>query len=209
MPAQKPVFSRIYQPKDIILWRAPPQQANFTGSGRLVFMIPTPSARVVQKIAIFFWPNITGQSPTAIVRSPPLTPVDPTVAGSSFPITLNLFTGEQAETGWVIPTSDLVGSLLDVGLPGIGNGQQIPLGVDLGHLGLGGFTLDVQGGQSFVGGIFFVGTGSPYLDPTIIGINATLRVRYEVVATEMCDDEWEALKPQMQPSLFGAPLVWF
>lgn len=205
MPAQKPTYSRIYQPKDILLWKAPPVQANQVPPGRLVFMIPTPSARVVQKIAIFFWPSVTGQSTP--LKSPPLNPIDPTLTGLVFPITLNLFTGEQAETGWVIPTADLVGSLFDVGI-GIGNGQQIPLGVDLSHLGLGGFTLDVQGGQSFVGGIFFVGTGTPYLDPAIVGINASLRVRYEVVATEMCDDEWEALKPQMQPSLFGSPLVW-
>jgi hypothetical protein len=205
MPAQKPTFSRIYQPKDIILWRAPPVQANSVTGGRLVFVIPTPSARVLQKIAIFFWPTLTGQS-TAL-KSPPLTPVDPTLADFAPPVTLNLFRAEQAETGWIIPTEDLVGSLFDVNI-GIGNGQQIPLGVTSAHLGLGGFTIDVQGGQGFVGGIFLVQGGLPYLDPTIVGINATLRVRYEVVATEMCDDEWEALKPQMQPSLFGSPVVW-
>lgn len=191
-------MSRIFQLEDILLFRTPPIQAAANAGRNIFFMIPTPSARVMAKIALFFWPSITGQ--TQDLTSPPFNTIDFTQAGAIGNILLNLYTAEQAETGWFIPTGDLVGSLGSSGSP-------IPSSAPT--QGLAGFSIDVQGGQDAVGGYLQIPATAGY-GPSSgrSGFQLSLRVRYEQQGTDMCEAEWQTLVPKFQITAPTQPLVW-
>lgn len=185
--------TRIFQPKDILLFRAPPGTIGVNAAQIVFFTIPTPSARVAAKIALIWWQQLTGQSGNAgTVGSPPNNNVDSGVNASIGPMKLNLFSYELAETGIVSPTVDLVGAL-QLFAP-----QNVPIDAASGvQSGLAGFSTDVQGGQQGVGGMLWPGATTGYT--TRLGINVSLRVKYELVGSEMCQDEWDSLKALMVP----------
>lgn len=188
--------TRIFQPKDNLLFKAPPQNCGPNGAGQaqlVRFAIPTPSARLLVKLAIIFWPPLAGQSGPLL--GPPDNPVDVFLQNSIFqPWKLLVYTAEQAESGWLIPTGDLVGTLLAI------NGQNIPVTATAsGSVGVSGFSLDVQGGQDWVAGALIVPPMLVgYAAPSCTGLNITLRVRYEALGTEMCEDEWRTLTSKLQ-----------
>lgn len=178
--------SRIHQLKDMILFKAPIQTCGVNGGNFTYFTVPTPSARVGVSIKLIWWYQVTGQ-PAALPQPPPFNLIDP-FQGTALTYKLNLMTVEQSETGMWIPTGDIVGATL--GNAGI-NGQVIPASGPT--LGLGGFSQDVQGGQSAVQGLIVFGATTGYSGTNFTGINLTLRVKYELQGSDMCDDEWADL----------------
>jgi hypothetical protein len=191
--------SRIFQLEDVLLFRTPPVQAGANNGRNIAFLIPTPSARIMAKIALFFWPSVTGQQQD--LTGPPASTIDFTQAGAIGNITLVLYTAEQAETGWYIPTGNLVGALEGLA------GQPIPAAAPT--LGNAGFSIDVQGGQDAVGGYLQIPATAGY-GPAAgrSGFNLSLRVRYEQQGTDMCESEWLTLVPKLQISAPAQPLVW-
>lgn len=200
--------NRIYQPKDSLLFRLPPgsMAVAFNGTGLPQFTIPTPSARLLAKVALIFWQQVTPQV-AGFAGSLPSLVADPNAGGFMSPIYGLLWLSEKTEGACRAVTSFLIGS--DLFHP-----QAIPLNQTIGDPttssnfpGLGGASFDVQGSQDFIEGAFNApniaiippGSANP-------GLNLSLRVRYEVNQTEMCQDEFDALKPLLSVSV-GNPVI--
>jgi hypothetical protein len=189
--------SRIFQPKDFPLWKTPLAGViGVNGGNSIYFTIPTPSARVLAKVAFFYWIPTTGQGATAVS---PNTAINFNQSSQLSPNTLQLWTAEQAETGWWINTGDLVG------VTAVG-GQNLPL-IQL-PIASSGLSLDIQGGQSGIGGVVNIASTVGYtVQNNGGGVTLSMRVRYELVGSDMCDDEWAALTNKMQISCPG-PVVF-
>ncbi|HEY7541608.1 MAG TPA: hypothetical protein VIF11_15795 [Methylomirabilota bacterium] len=183
-------MKRIFQAKDLPLLRAPIGNCGINVGTQRYFAIRTPSTRLVTTISFIYWQQVTGQA-TAFGPNPGLS-VNYSQNGQLTANGVILYAGMQAETGWVVPVTELVGVL---------NGSQyqtIPLPWASGILfGVGGFSIDVAGGQEWVGGIFGAG-GCPAGYAGGSGVNLSMRVKWEnAQGAQICDDEWKELLPLM------------
>jgi hypothetical protein len=184
--------TRIYRPKDILLFRLPPGILTTNYSGNWVFLnIPTPSARVAVKVSLFFWLQTTGQTLNVSV----IDFVDVTLGGILNPFTFWLAAVEQSEAGPYSITNYLFGTNTAL--------QYLPLdnaSVAVQH-NLSGFSTTVQDTQQALRGQILCPSLSiaAYGGNPAFGLNLSLRVSYEVVGSEMCQDEWDSLVGLMNP----------
>lgn len=189
-----PRTSRVFTPPDMLIYRVPPgsNAGTLTPQTAFIAWIPTPSARILCSIKIIWWQQVTGQAGNnGTLAAPPTNVIDIGNNASNPPMRLFIFAGEKAETGVLTPTQDLVGTLLNQSY------QSVPVDYAApgAPIGLNGFQLDVLGGQKYVCVYALPGLILPYT--TRLGINISLRIQYELVQAEMCDDEWEYFKGLM------------
>ena len=189
--------SRIFQPADSPIFRTPPGTVSVPQGGLYVnFTVPTPSARVMAKVCLFYWNQQTG------LPFPNSFPPDPACGFTFGPVGLLMWTAEKTTTGFYVPLANLFGSLANA------VEQSIPLDLTMnpgGFYGTSGVSLDVQGGQDAVQGRVHIPVCLGYV--TQNGINISLRVRYELVGSDMCQDEWDSLVAQMVVQC-SAPVIF-
>lgn len=149
--------------------------------GIIPFRVPTPDSRVMTSIALL-WAELGGQT----------VPFDMTYGGSfSWGLWLATREIDRGGLGLAIPTGNLVGT-------------RVAPGVVPSDISIDGYADDFAGGQDEIYGeltVHFVG-----VIPN--GLRVELKVRYEPVACEICDEEWKEIISQCNPSaLAPAPVV--
>lgn len=194
MSGTVPKSSRIYQPPDAMLFKIPAATAVLLEAAADIaeFQVTTPSARVALKLSILFWQDVTGQ-PSAIPNY-----LEASLNGK---ITTGLYlaTADKDPVGNFRQTANIVGT---IGPANTGHTYQtIPVDVTgaLGQQSLAGYSQTFQDGQdAVVGAVSNQVIANPSMGGGHHGINISLRCRWELVGSEMCDDEWTYLRGLMR-----------
>ncbi len=186
-----PRRTRIYQAKDAQLFRLPIAfNAGIQGPDFAPFKVTTPSARIALKLSVLFWQDAGQVTPLYL---------DPAF-GTRMTTGLFLATADKDTTGFYRPTANLIGAIG----PNAGSSeslhtyQQLPLDVQnlANTQALHGFSITVQDLQDGL-----IGTISNQILSAMgaahHGLNITLRARWEVVGSDMCEEEWSDLRSQM------------
>lgn len=182
---------RVWTPPDVPLVRC--AIGGTLTNAFVQFGFPTPDARILLKLSILFYREVTGQTFPVVV------PFDSTLNGQNV-FSLSVQSADRAPTGAWLPTKNIVGAGRSSSL----TMQQIPLSTPFLNVdNLDGFSIDIQGGQEAV--VCAFQAVSAVVQPQ--GLVIIARARYNLVQAEMCDDEWEAAKAQMSP--FASPAVLF
>lgn len=174
---------RIYQPSDVPLARVAIGSAGGNTATRFVY--PTPDARIALKISILFYQEVTGQPSANLI------PFDLGIASSTASYSLSLQGADKGPTGAWIPCTNLLGAGQSTGQQ-----QQIPLAFSATVIdNLNGYSQTIQDSQDAVLGFFFATLGA---FPK--GLTVMARARYNLVGSDMCDEEWDSAVAQMTPS---------
>jgi hypothetical protein len=184
-------LSRIYQAPDATLFIVTDHVAIAAQAAKQApFRVITPSARITLKLSFIFWQNTPA----------PRGAIDPFLffgAGPQLSWGLWLAAADRNTLGIYAPYTNLMGQIGP--LNNAHTYQTIPIDgptTAIGQQTLQGFSTTIQDTQDAIVGVV-QNQVLQNISAAAFGMNLALRARWEVVATEMCEDEWQDLRQKM------------